>query len=267
MTDTITGPVIAIVTDIDDPDGQGRVQIKLPWLSDEPHGWAPIASPMAGEKRGYWYMPEVGDEALVTFLQGDSDHPFIIGFLHNGVDTPPSDSIDKHVRRVRSVAGHVVDLDDRTGQEKVHVRTNGGNVLDLRDSDATIELTTNGGQELILQDQPAQIELRTANGTTVTVTDTPSEIRVSTVGGVSLSISDTGVDLTAASAPVTVTAPSANLTATDGIICNATSLTLSGASVSVNAAMTTFSGVVACQSLLATSVVSSSYTPGVGNLL
>lgn len=267
MTETITGPVIGLVCDVDDPLGQGRVQIKLPWLSDDPHGWAPVACPMAGERRGYWYLPEVGDEALVTFLQGDSDHPFIIGFLHNGVDTPPSEGIDKHVRRVRSVAGHVVDLDDRAGQEKVHVRTNGGNVLDLRDSDATIELTSSGGQQLALQDQPAQIELTTSSGTTVTMTDTPSEIRISTVGGVSLSISDTGVTLTAATAPVTVTAPSATLTATGEISCTATSLTLTGAAVAVNSGMTTFSGVVMCPTLVATSVVSSSYTPGAGNLL
>lgn len=267
MTDTITGPVIGLVTDVDDPLGQGRVQIKLPWLSDDPHGWAPVASPMAGDKRGYWFMPEIDDEALVVFLQGDSDHPFVIGFLHNGVDTPPVESIDKHVRRVQSVAGHVVDLDDRSGQEKVHVRTNGGNVLDLRDSDVTIQLTTNGGQQVTLQDQPAQIELTTATGTTVTITDAPSEVRVSTVGGVSLSISDTGVTLTAATAPVTVSAPSATLTTTGQLSCNATSLTLTGASVSVNSAITTFSGIVQCPSLIATSVISSSYTPGAGNLL
>ncbi|MFC6705785.1 phage baseplate assembly protein V [Flexivirga alba] len=267
MTDTLTGVVIGLITDVDDPLGQGRVQIKLPWLSDDPHGWAPVASPMAGEKRGYWFRPEVGDEALVTFLQGDGDHPFVIGFLHNGVDVPPSDGIDQHVRRVRSVAGHVVDLDDRSGQEKVRVRTNGGHVLELRDSDATIALTTSGGQQVTLQDTPAQIELTTDTGTKVILTDAPSEVRVSTVGGVSLAISDTGVTLTAATAPVTVTAPSATLTTTGALSCNATAISLTGAAVSVNSAVTTFSGVVACQSLIASAVVSSSYTPGVGNLL
>lgn len=267
MTDTLTGVVIGLITDVQDPLGQGRVQISLPWLSDDPHGWAPVASPMAGDNRGYWFMPEVGDEALVVFLQGDGDHPYVVGFLHNGVDKPPVSGIDEHVRRVRSVAGHVVDLDDRSGQEKVHVRTAGGNVLDLRDSDATIQLTTNGGQQVTLQDSPAQIELTTDTGTTVTLTDLPSEVRVSTVGGVSLSISDTGVTLTAATAPVTVTAPAATLSTTGALSCNATAISLNGAAVSVNSAVTTFSGVVVCQSLIASAVVSSSYTPGVGNLL
>lgn len=47
----------------------------------------------------------------------------------------------------------------------------------------------------------------------------------------------------------------------------ASALTLTAPVVSVNAAMATFSGVVACQTLMATSVVSAAYTPGVGNIL
>ena len=60
---------------------------------------------MAGKERGFWYMPEVGDEALVAFELGDFDHPFVVGFLHNGVDTPPDDDIDREVRRMRTVSG------------------------------------------------------------------------------------------------------------------------------------------------------------------
>src|SRR6476661_3697115 len=107
------GVVIGLVKDVDDPLGEGRVRISFPWLSDELSGWAPIAAPMAGEKRGYYYLPEIDDEALIAFEHGDVDHPFVIGFLHNGVDVPPDDGIDKHVRRIKSVSGHVLDLDDR----------------------------------------------------------------------------------------------------------------------------------------------------------
>ena len=49
---------------------------------------------MAGKERGYWFMPEVDDEAIVAFEHGDFDHPFVVGFLHNGVDTPPDSGID-----------------------------------------------------------------------------------------------------------------------------------------------------------------------------
>ena len=57
--------------------------------------WAPVAAPLAGKKRGAFFMPELGDEVLVAFEHGDFDHPFIIGFLWNGVDTPPETDLQK----------------------------------------------------------------------------------------------------------------------------------------------------------------------------
>ncbi len=73
----IYGVVIGVVTDVEDPDGMGRVKLKFPWLSEEAadSGWAPIAAPMAGKERGYYYMPEIDDEALVAFEHGDFEPP------------------------------------------------------------------------------------------------------------------------------------------------------------------------------------------------
>jgi uncharacterized protein involved in type VI secretion and phage assembly len=261
------GVMIGLVKDVDDPDGDGRVRVAFPWLgSDELSGWAPVATPLAGKDRGFWYMPEIDDEALVAFEQDDVDHPFILGFLHNGVDKPPTDGIDKHVRRIKSVSGHVVDLDDRSGDEKVHVLTNGGHKLDLRDNDSTIEITTAGGQTVTMTDSPAQVQLKTTGGASVTMTDAPSQIEVKTAGGVMVTISDTGITVTSATAPVTVNALSADITAASEVTVTAPAISLDGAAVTVNSAMATFSGVVTCSTLIATSVVSSSYTPGVGNI-
>jgi uncharacterized protein involved in type VI secretion and phage assembly len=263
----ITGVVIGLVKDVDDPDGDGRIRVAFPWLgSDILSGWAPVAAPLGGKDRGYFYLPEIDDEALVAFEMGDFDHPFVLGFLHNGVDKPPTGGIDKHVRRIKSVAGHVVDLDDRSGSEKVHVKTNGGHLLDLRDSDATIEIATAGGQKVTMTDRPAQIELKTAAGTTATMTDAPSQVSVQTVTGVQVTVSDTGITINAASVPVTVNAMSAQVNAAADLTVNAPAITLTGAAVTVNSALATFSGVVNCATLITTSVVSSAYTPGVGNI-
>lgn len=263
----INGVVIGIVSDVDDPEGDGRIRVSFPWLGDEViSGWAPIAAPLGGDDRGYFYLPETGDEALIAFEMGDFDHPFVLGFLHNGVDKPPDSDIDKHVRRVKSVAGHVLDLDDRAGKEKVHVKTNGGHVLDLRDNDGTIAIATSGGQKITMTDSPAQIELETTAGTTVTMNDTPSQVAVRTVSGVQLTVSDTGITITAASVPVTVNTMAAQVNATADLTVSAPTIALNGAAVSVNSALATFSGVVSCSTLVTTSVVSGSYTPGVGNI-
>ena len=54
--------------------------------------WAPIASLLSGKSRGARFMPEVDDEALVAFDHGEFEHPYVIGFLWNGVDKAPDDN-------------------------------------------------------------------------------------------------------------------------------------------------------------------------------
>jgi uncharacterized protein involved in type VI secretion and phage assembly len=264
----VNNVVIGLVVDVDDPDKLGRVRLKFPWLDDQVNSfWASIAVPLAGKDRGFFYLPEIDDEVLVAFEFGDVRFPYVIGFLHNGKDTPPISGIDKHVRRIKSVSGHIVDLDDRDGAQKVSVKTQGGHSLEMRDGDSTIEIATNGGQKITMTDTPAQIEIKTKTGTSVTVADTPSQVEVSTVGGVTLTISDTGVSITAA-VPVSVSAMSVDVTAMSEVSVTAPVLSLSGSVVNVDSALAVFSGVLECTTLVATSaVVSPSYTPGVGNLL
>lgn len=266
--DRVYGVVVGLVKDVQDPDEQGRVKLSFPWLAEDAEsGWAPIARPMAGQDRGYFYQPEVDDEALVAFEHGDVNHPMVLGFLHNGIDKPPYKDIDQHVRRLKSVAGHVLELDDRQGKESVRLHTNKGHQLQLHDPDGYVELVTVGGQKIRMQDQPARIELSTTGGTRVTMDDQPSEITLTTTTGVSVTISDTGgVSVSAPSGPVAVSSLSATVSAVSSVTVAAPTMTLNTPMVSVNAAMAAFSGVVQCSTLISTSVVSASYTPGAGNI-
>ena len=65
------GIVVGIVTDLEDPDGLGRVQLTYPHLEDQKSQWARLVSPMAGAERGTFFRPEVEDEVLVAFEHGD----------------------------------------------------------------------------------------------------------------------------------------------------------------------------------------------------
>jgi phage baseplate assembly protein gpV len=261
----INGVVIGIVSDVDDPLGEGRVRVQFPWLGeDAPSGWAPIARTMAGRRRGFWYVPEVGDEALLAFELGDFDHPFVVGFLHNGVDTPPDDGIDREVRRMRTVSGHVLEFDDRAGRERVQLRTQNGHQLEMKDDAGTVEVRTAGGQRVLLRDSPAQIVLSTTAGTTVTI---------SNAGGVSISAPTGALEVSCIDATVTA-ASTCTVTAgtscavTAGTMCtvDAPVLSITGAAVSVDSAITSFSGVVQCQALVTNAVASAAYTPGAGNI-
>lgn len=109
----VAGLVIGIVRNVDDPMGQGRIQLDIPEMPGRPvTAWAPVAAPMAGHDRGVWTQPEVGDEALVGFLHGDPQHPYVVGFLWNGVDRPPSTSTRE--RMIRSLNGHTIRMIDET---------------------------------------------------------------------------------------------------------------------------------------------------------
>ena len=104
--------------------------------------------------------------------------------------------------------------------------------LDDRSGQEALVLETPGGQRLTLQDGPGSVTLEDASGNSVTLESAGITVR--------------------AAAKVTVQA--------------AGNVDVSAAMVKVDAAMANFSGVVQCQTLIATSVVSSSYTPGAGNV-
>jgi uncharacterized protein involved in type VI secretion and phage assembly len=105
------GLVTGIVKDVDDPKNQGRIQVDLPAFEGRSRtAWAPIAAPMAGDKRGVAFMPEINDEAIIGFLSGDPEQPVVLGFTWNGVDSSPSSHPRERI--IRSFNGHVIRLID-----------------------------------------------------------------------------------------------------------------------------------------------------------
>lgn len=84
------GLVVGVVTNNKDPDGLGRVRVKLPALSDEVDShWARVAMVGAGSGRGMVVLPQIDDEVLVGFEQGDLRKPFVLGGLWNSKTKPP----------------------------------------------------------------------------------------------------------------------------------------------------------------------------------
>ena len=155
----VPGVVIGLVTSVNDPLGEGRIQLKFPWLDLDGSGWAPIAAPMAGGKRGAFFMPEVDDEVLVAFEHGDFNHPFVVGFLWNGVDKPPE--TDPKNRVLLTPGGHTIRLEDGT-DKKLIVRSSSGHEIALDDSAAGQQLSikTKGGLTLTMDDKQSSIRLQ-----------------------------------------------------------------------------------------------------------
>jgi uncharacterized protein involved in type VI secretion and phage assembly len=157
----IPGVVTGIVRNLEDPDGRGRILLEFPWLSEsERSAWASVAAPMAGKGRGHFFMPEEDDEVLVAFDHGDFAHPFIVGFLWNGVDTPPESTHKNRV--IVTPGGHTLRFEDSDGAKKVVLKSSGGHEIKLDDAPEgeQISIRTNGGQSIVLSDVDHSIELR-----------------------------------------------------------------------------------------------------------
>lgn len=211
------GLFLAEVVSVADPEHRARVQIRL-FAFDGVDGhdapvWARVAAAFAGRARGAFFIPDVGDEVLVGFVQGDGRQPVVVGSLWNGRDAPPEKLPGDAVERwtITGKAGTRIAILE-SGSPTIRLETPGG---------AVAELTDSGGGKM-------QID----------------------AGGATLKIDPAGITLTTG-ATVTV---------------DASMVKVSAGMVTVDAALTRFSGVVMCSTLISNTVISASYTPGAGNI-
>ena len=171
------GVVIAKVDDVNDPEKSGRVRLNFPWLSDDyVSAWARTVQAGAGKDRGTMIVPEVGDEVLVVFEQGDFRRPYVLGGLHNGVDLPSSKGIPVidagsgavNRRSLVSRNGHRIDLHDENGKtEGINLASGDGKVSLLLDSTGTkVTLHSDGTvlieatQGIVVDSASAKLELK-----------------------------------------------------------------------------------------------------------
>ena len=160
----LPGLSVGVVEDIDDPDGTGRVRVLLPWLDgDLGSVWARLAVPAAGAGRGFFFVPDVGDEVVLGHLDDDPRHPVVLGSLWNGLHAPPEtlDAATNAIRSIVSRSGHRITLDDSDGAAKVTVATAAGQAITLDDT-AGIELADKSGNTLTMDS--GGITLEAASG-------------------------------------------------------------------------------------------------------
>lgn len=161
----IAGVVVGVVTNNRDPDGMGRVKVKFPWLSDDDESnWARVAAPMAGGGRGVYFLPEVDDEVLVAFEQGDVSFPYVVGALWNGKDAPPAANDDgkNSVRVIKSRSGHVVRLTDDDGGEMIEIIDKSAKNSIVFDT-AKNTVTITSGKDIVLSAADGTIKLDALN--------------------------------------------------------------------------------------------------------
>ena len=170
-TDRIAGAVPAVVDDVDDPDQQGRVRLRFPWMADQyVSDWSRVSHAGAGAGRGFFILPEVGDEVLVAFDQGDVRRPFVLGGLYNGQDTAktgPSPLLDGSSHAVNnrlftSRQGHQLVFVDGSDHCGVVISTGDGRIEVRLDQAATTVEVKSGGDVTVTADGATKIRTKGA---------------------------------------------------------------------------------------------------------
>lgn len=132
---------VATVESLDDPESANRVKIRLPWREDNGDGvWARVAALDAGDGFGTVFIPQTGQEVLVGFVDGASQHPVVLGSLYNGKQAPPI-TVDPGANAIRAIV------------------TPGGHTLTLDDDTPTFTLTSGKGNSVVLDDSASSIVL------------------------------------------------------------------------------------------------------------
>ncbi|WP_097303905.1 type VI secretion system Vgr family protein [Pseudomonas chlororaphis] len=225
-------------------DEFGRVKVELHWDrlelgSDKSSCWLRVASSWAGENFGAVTIPRIGMEVVVSFLEGNPDHPLITGVVPNKttpVPYPLPANKSKTVLRSHSTPHsggyNELSIEDRSGQEKVYLRAQRDlEQLILNDSDTAIgndrrEQITRNSHSLIGNDRFDQVDSNSSSLVKGDELHTTQGVRNTQIGGNELlSISGNG-SITVGGTWVVQAGPQARVTATDVVVDASTSLTL-----------------------------------------
>lgn len=155
----VSGLQIGIVTLLgNDPEGEDRIKVRLPLVSAAEEGiWARISTLDAGNDRGTFFRPEIGDEVVVGFLGDDPRHPVVLGMCHSSAKPAPEPAEDDNHRKgyvSREKMQFIFDDDKKT----IVLETPAGNKMTLSEEDKGIVIEDQNGNTIILDDSGIKIE-------------------------------------------------------------------------------------------------------------
>jgi len=219
----------AVVKDNNDPDKLGRVRVNFFWQeSNMMSPWLRSVNVYSGADRGFYFIPEVGDEVLVGFEGGDAEKPFLMGSMYHGKNKPKTSWPDKDnsFKGIMTQSKLKIEFDDK--KKITTIETPGGNKAVLSDD----------GKSILLQDQNQNKVELSSGGITI---ESVKDIKITTKGKIAIE-GATGVDIKT-SADAKVSGMNINMNADVGLTAkgNATAelsasgqTTVKGAMVMIN---------------------------------
>ena len=147
----VSGLQIGVVSQLEsDPDGEDRILVKIPIINNEEQGiWTRVATLDAGNNRGSFFLPEIGDEVIVGFINDDPNHAVILGMLHSSAKPAPLTATDDN-------------------HEKGFV-TRSEMKLIFNDEKKSIIIETPGGKKVTIDEDSGVIKIEDENSNKITM--------------------------------------------------------------------------------------------------
>jgi len=147
----LNGLQIGVTTALEsDPEGAYRIQVRLPMVSPRGEGiWMRLASQDAGDNRGAFWLPEIGDEVIVGFLNDDPREGVVLGMLHSAAKPAPLTASDDN-------------------HEKGWVTRSGIKMI-FNDDKISLTIETPAGKKLIIDEDADEIQIADEHNNKITM--------------------------------------------------------------------------------------------------
>ncbi|SFW57078.1 Uncharacterized conserved protein, implicated in type VI secretion and phage assembly [Sinomicrobium oceani] len=159
-TDIFAPPVAetqsAVVTDNNDPKGLGRVKVKFHWDYESP--WIRMVQPHGGGNKGFYFIPEVGEEVQVAFEGGNAEKPYITGTLYNGGQSSGYATAENDFKVIHTRSGHIIKLSDAQGAESITITDKNKNTIFIDTVGNNIDITANETMTLNAKNMQINVE-------------------------------------------------------------------------------------------------------------
>jgi Rhs element Vgr protein len=166
----IQGLQIGVVKQLDqDPDGEFRILVTVPMIEEAGDGiWARLAHEYASNEIGTFFLPEIGDEVVLGFLNEDPRFPVIMGMLYSKTKTPPyTPAAENNTKAIITKSKLKLIFDEE--KKIITIETPGANKIIISDDGKSITLQDQNSNKVVLSDSGISL-------------DSPKDITVSAKG-------------------------------------------------------------------------------------
>ena len=152
----VCGNQLAKVVDNNDPKKMGRIQVELHWQKKGVHTpWIRIAQPHGGDDKGFYFIPEIGEQVIVGYEMGNIEKPFVLGTLYEKKEMPGKKwpNANNNIKAIRTRNGHTVEIHDSGGGGYIRIydHKKENYVLTFSTDEKVIRLQSTGNIELIAE--------------------------------------------------------------------------------------------------------------------